>query len=465
MKKIFNIIDYGAVGDGITLNTRAVQRAIDDCSKKEGGTVVFPDGWFVLSTVYLKSNVSIEFSENTVVLGSLNFYDYDKDEAVDYPLYQDASHSFFHCSLFVGEDCENVTIYGGGRIDMRSVWDLDNVRNMCCRGAKVIALKNCVGVRLYGFSIENATDLAVYFAGCKAVEISRLKMRVYIDGISPDNSEDVIISDCDVETGDDGIVFKSSYTLNRLGVCKNIQVRNCRVKSRCNALKFGTESNGGFENIIIDGVQIRETRITGLSIESVDGAKIKNITVKNVSMRNVNAPLFIHIGRRMRGPKGLGLGNIEDIVLENITAEGPYEPYDAIPWNVFTWKDNCTKQYPWNFTASPNFDYNNPKKCELSNWQITSNICGLKERPLKNILLKNVSLLLDGGLQGDIPVAREEAREDYPEVDTYGKLLPAKGIFFRYIDGLTLQNVRVKTYREDIREDFIFDKTENVHIK
>ena len=96
---------------------------------------------------------------------------------------------------------------------------------------------------------------------------------------------------------------------------------------------------------------------------------------------------------------------------------------------------------------------------------MTSNICGLQERPLKNILLKNVSLLLDGGLQGDIPVAREEAREDYPEVDTYGKLLPAKGIFFRHVDGLTLQNVRVKTYRKDIREDFIFDNTENVNIE
>lgn len=464
MKKIFNIIEYGAKPDGDTLSSKAVQKAIDICASEGGGTVYFPSGKYVLSTVFIKSNVDIEFSEGTIILGTLDFYDYNPDEKVDYPLYQDASHSFFNCSMFVAKDCNNISIRGNAIIDMRSVWDLDNVRNMVHRGAKCVALKNCSNVRLCDFTVKNATDLAVYFAGCKNVEISRLKMRVYIDGISPDNCENVKITDCDIETGDDGIVFKSSFTLNKLGICKDITVKNCRVKSRCNAIKFGTETNGGFEDIFIDGVDIRETRITGLSIESVDGANIRNIVVKNIHMKNVNAPIFIHVGERMRGPKGIKVGSIENVLLENILAEGPYEPYRAIPWNYYTWKDNADVQYPWNFLSKPNFDYDNKEKCELSDWQFTSNVCGLEKSPLKNIKLKNVKLILDGGVKNNNLKAREEPLDNYPEVDVYGKLLPAKGIFFRHINGLVLENVSVETYREDVREPFVFDKTINVSI-
>lgn len=462
--KVFNIIDFGGVSDGVTLCTKAVQQAIDCCSNSGGGTVLFPNGRYVLSTIFLKDNVDIVFSEYTLILGSLNFCDYCFDEKIDYPLYQDGSHSYFRRSMFVGENCKNISISGRGQIDMRSVWDFNNISNNTYRGAKCISLKHCENVILQDFCVENCTDLAVYFAGCKNVLIERLKMRVFIDGISPDNSENVKISDCDIETGDDGIVFKSSYSLNRLGICKNITVKNCRVKSRCNAIKFGTETNGGFEDIVIDDIDIRETRITGLSIESVDGAKIKRITVKNIKMRNVMTPLFIHLGRRMRGPKGLKVGSISDILIENVLAEGPYEPYDAMPWNIFTWRGNVTKQYPWNFVAHPKFDYSKPENCELSDWQMTSNVCGLEESPLKNITLRNVKLVLDGGVKNKNLKAKEEPIDDYPEVDVYGKLLPAKGIFFRHVDRLILDNVVVNTYREDVREDFVFETTKNVAI-
>ena len=464
MRKIFSVIEYGAKPDGETLSSNAVQKAIDVCANSGGGTVLFPKGTYVLSTVFLKSGTHIKFEDGTVILGSLNFYDYNPDEKVDYPLYQDASHSFFHCSMFVAENCNDISISGNAVIDMRSVWDEENVRNMVHRGAKCVALKNCFKVNISDFTINNATDLAVYFAGCKDVIITRVKMKVYIDGISPDNCENVKITDCDIETGDDGIVFKSSYTLNRLGICKNIVVKNCRVKSRCNAIKFGTETNGGFEDIIIDGVKVRETRITGLSIESVDGAKIKNITVKNIRMTNVNAPIFIHVGKRMRGPEELSIGSIENVTIENMLAEGPYVPYAAIPWNYFTWKAEANIQYPWNFLSKPNFDYSKKENCELSDWQFTSNVCGLEESPLKNIKLKNIKLILDGGVKNNNLKAREEPLENYPEVDVYGKFLPAKGIFFRHVNGLVLDNVSVETYREDVRENFVFEKTTNVFI-
>ena len=451
---IYNIKDFGAVADEKTLSTKAVQKAVDFCHANGGGIVRFEGGRYVLSTIFLKSNVTIEIPEGTEILGAESYYDYAQEENVDYPIYQDSSHTYYHPSLFVGLDCENVKITGGGKIDMRSVWDEDGVRGEAIkhRGAKCIALKNCKNVEISNLEIKNVTDLAIYFAGCENVDIYGIKMRVYIDGISPDNSKNVRIHDCDVETGDDGIVFKSSYTLNRLDICKDIHVWNCRVKSRCNAIKFGTETNGGFENILIEDMEVRETRITGISIENVDGAIIDGVTIRNVKMTNVNAPIFVHIGKRMRGPAGREVGKIKNVTLENITAEGPYEEYEIMPWNYFSYKAGDRKQNPKVFGVAESFDGTK----ETDDWQMTSNICGLKESPLENITLRNVCLKLDGGVQDYNRAVPEEA-QDYPEVYVYGRILPAKGIYFRHIDGLTLDNVTVETYRKDIREDFVFD--------
>ncbi len=454
----YNVIDFGAVADGKTLNSAAVQSAIDECNKNGGGTVLFPNGKFVLATVFLKSDVNIELSEKTEILGSLDFYDYRPDEKVDYPLYQDASHSFFNCSMFVGIGCKNVSVRGG-KIDMRSVWDEDNVRNIVHRGAKCIALKECDGVEISGITVNNCTDLAVYFAGCENVDVHGVKMRTYIDGVSPDNSKNVKIYDCDIETGDDGIVFKSSYTLNRLDVCKNIKVWNCKIKSRCNAIKFGTETNGGFYDIDIRDCYIYDTRITGISIESVDGAIVDGVRISDVKMKNVNAPIFIHVGRRMRGPKGRAIGRIKNVTLENITADGPYEEYEIIPWNYLSYKAGDRKQNPKVFGVAESFDGTRA----IEDWQMTSNVCGLKERPLENVALRNVTLKLYGAVTKfnvDVP---EEA-QDYPEVYVYGRILPAKGIYFRYINGLIVDNVKVETYYPDAREDLVFDKIENLQI-
>lgn len=454
MKK-YNVAEFGAIADGKTLCTQAVQSAVDYCHAQGGGTVLFDGGRYVLSTVFLKSNVHIEISENAEVLGSLNFYDYAPQEKIDYPIYQDASHTYFDLSMFVGRDCENISITGKGKIDMRSVWDEDGVRGkeIRHRGPKCIALKECKNIQISGLEIVNVTDLAVYFAGCENVDVHGLKLYVYIDGISPDNCKNVRIYDCDVEAGDDAIVFKSSYTLNRLDICHNIRVWNCRLKSRCTAIKFGTETNGGFENIEIENIDIRETRITGIAIESVDGAIIDGVYIKKVKMKNVNAPLFIHLGKRMRGPQGREIGRIKNITLENITAEGPYEPYEIVAWNYDSFKSKDYYQDPKVFGNAADFDGSKL----ADEWQMTSNICGLKGYPLQNITLRNIYLKLDGGVKGYDKNVPEEA-QDYPEVYVYGRILPAKGIYFRYIDGLTLENVAVETYRKDARDDFVFEK-------
>ncbi len=462
--KEYNILNFGAKADGKTLNSAALQKTVDLCAEEGGGKIVFPKGEYVLGTVFLKSNIHIVLEKDAIILGSENFADYAPEEELDYPLYQDSSHSYFHCSMFVGLGCDNISITGEGKIDMRSVWDEDGLRGinhkiMAHRGAKCIALKECNNVEIRGIGVYNATDLAVYFAGCKNVEISGLDLRVYIDGISPDNCDGVKIYDCNVEAGDDAIVFKSSYNLNRYEDCQNIEVYNCKLKSRCTAIKFGTESNNSFKNIHVHDCEVFETRITGIGIESVDGAVIDNVTVRNIKMRNVNAPIFVHLGKRCRGPEGTEIGEIKNVLLENITAEGPYVPYECVAWSYEAYKNNDFYQDPHIFGKSDSFDgleYD-------ENWQMTSNVCGLVGHPLKNITLKNIHFELDGGVE-DFNVDVPEECEAYPEVYVYGKILPASGIYFRHIEGVTVENFTLKTLRADARKPLVFEDVKDLRL-
>lgn len=456
MKKI-NVAKYGILPNTGELLTEKIQALIDRF-RWRGVELYFPAGAYVLSTIFLRNNTTINISRNALILGSNNFDDYAKLEEVDYKLYQDVSHSFFNCALFVGKNVNNVSIIGKGMIDMRSVWDENNVNNMVHRGAKVIALKECTNIKIKDLRIINATDLAVYLASCQHAEIDGLKLKVYIDGISPDNSKDIKISNCDIISGDDGICFKSSYNLNRLDTCERITVEDCVVASRCNAIKFGTESNGGFKDISIKNIKVRNTRITGISIESVDGAIINNISIDNVEMENVNAPLFIHLGARLRGPEGTKVGKISNIFISNLTAKGPYKPYKTVPWNYDSFKKNDTIQYPWHNGLPITLQELNEKK-KLP-WQYTCNVCGYKENMLEEIYLKNVHLELEGGIEEFDRNVREDAG-GYPEVFVYGKILPAKGIYFRHINGLHMANVKIVTYKEDKRDDFFFDDVMN----
>lgn len=456
--EIFNVRDFGALADGVTSDTKAVQAAIDACAEAGGGKVIFPKGIYVMATVFLKSHVHIAFEDGTKILGDLDFYAYEQQEKIDYPIYQDASHTYFNLSMFVGRGCDDISITGKGRIDMRSVWDEDGVRGpeISNRGPKCISLRECNDVLISDIDIQNVTDLAIYFAGCENVDIHSVSMRVYIDGISPDNSKNVKIYDCDVESGDDGIVFKSSYTLNRIDVCRNMRVWNCRIKSRCNALKFGTETNGGFYDTVAENLEIFDTRISAIAIESVDGAIIDGLTVKNVNMVNANAPIFVHVGKRMRGPAGREVGKIRNVTLENITVDGPYEPYTVMAWHYSGYKSRDFYQYPWIFNPSEKKVEDQEVSGRFMPWQFTSNCCGLPESHLENLTLRNIHMKLAGGVKEynknvpDVPPA-------YPEVYVYGRILPAKGIYFRYVDGLTVDNVTVETYHPDTREDLVFE--------
>ena len=435
---MYNIIDYGAIGDGKTLSTVAIQAAVDACSANGGGTVFIPaDGVFVSGSVHLHDNVHIVFENGAVLLGSTDMNDFDPYEEITYPKYQDRSHSYFHHSLFYAENCNNISFGGVGKIDMQSAWEVDDSR----RGAKPIALKECKDVLIADLIIRNATDLAVYFAGCENVRVTGLNIRAHIDGISPDSCKNVVISDCILNVGDDAIVPKSSFTLNRFQYCENLTITNCVISSRCNAIKLGTESNAGFINVAISNCSIYNTRYSGIALEAVDGALFDGITVSNISMRNVGNPFLIIVLNRARGPEGTTIGKIRNVTFSNITANGPYKEWVCMPHYYDAFIQNSIVQTPMPIPAI---------------------IAGQPDSIIENVSLSNIQITMPGGgTVEDRSIVIPEIRDGYPEGIRFGLKHPIYGMFARDVDNLKLFNVEFFTDSPDEREPILLDRVVN----
>lgn len=161
----------------------------------------------------------------------------------------------------------------------------------------------------------------------------------------------------------------------------------------------------------------------------------------------------------MRGPVRREIGEITNVTLENVTAEGPYEPYPCVLICYFDYKDNNYLQYPWIFSTTANKDESLKESGRNTPWQLSSNVFGLKDKPLKNITLRNLHFKIVGGVteyEKEVP----DVAPEYPEIMVYGWTLPAKGIYFRHIKGLKLEDVTVESYMPDVRENFVFEDVE-----
>lgn len=437
-----SIVKYGAIGDGKTLCTKNIQAAIDECAQK-GETVCIPSGRFLSGTLHLKDNSHIFFESGAVLLGSTNTRDdFEPDEYREKPLFQDASHSYYNHSLFVGKNCRNITFSGCGTIDMQSAWEMDerdfdpNGFDMK-RGAKTITLVECENILIKDLTLLNSTDLTVYLLGCENARIYGLNIIGHIDGISPDACKNVVISDCIVNTGDDGIVIKSSYSLLKHKFCENITVTNCVVSSRCSAIKLGTESNCGYRNIVISNCTVENTRLSGLALEIADGGIMEGVNVSNIAMRNVGTPLLIVLCNRGRGPGVTEKGIVRNINISNFTALGPYEPWDA---QIHDYYNQYALVEPDAYTCS---------------------ITGLKDKRVENITLSNVYIEVPGGGDESMRnIAVPDMDKAYPENLMYGRL-PAYGLYCRHCEALTLNNVKFHAIAEDKREAVILEDVLN----
>ena len=257
------------------------------------------------------------------------------------------------------------------------------------------------------------------------------------DGIDIDGCHFVHITGCHIDCEDDAIVFKS--TMDRS--CENIYVNDCVLTTMCNALKCGTESNGGFRNITIKDIHIHDTGLSGIALEIVDGGIMDSIVISDITMEHVNNPIFIRLGNRarsyMEGLQVSSVGSLKNITIQNINVKDAGYFSEEQPHRKITPGDR----------------------------HVPSSISGLPDHPVENVRLENIYIQYSGGNDTPYDTSRliPEAEEKYPEHKMFGQL-PASGFYLRHVNNIHFNNVVIETAKPDSRPLFYLDKnTYNVY--
>ena len=420
--KTYNIVEYGAQSDTTVLSTVAIQRAIDECSLHGGGTVLVPAGKYAIGSIVLKSHVNLFLEHGAILYGSTDLKDYIKFK----PSYLSLRTQQETIQLIYAEKATDIMISGSGTIDGRgkSFKRFSNNDEGIYR-PHLLRFIECSDITVNGISLRNAGCWMQHYLACDRMTISHIKIynrcNYNNDAIDIDGCHEVVISDVIADSDDDGITLKS--TSSRL--CENVNIANCVVSSHCNAIKLGTETNGGFKNINIHGITIKPSYdqgskfngynkgISAISLEIVDGGTMDNVIINDITVMGTMSPIFIRLGNRARGYyKGQNIrtvGTIKNISIDHVRI------IDAA-----------------NYGCS---------------------ITGLPQHPVENITLSNIYYEQQGGCD-KVAIPSDEKEKSYPEATMWG-CLPAKGFFVRHAQNIRFINVVVTTIQPDTRPCYV----------
>ena len=450
----FDVRSFGATGDGKTIDSPAVNAAIEAASIAGGGTVVFPAGIYVCFSIRLKSFVALFLQQGATILAADSPL---PDQATGYmggtydaaepktawDAYQDYGHNHWHNSLIWGEDIHDLGIFGpgliwgkglshGGGKETHGNYPVFRAEQAGV-GNKAIALKNCYNVIFSDFSVLKGGHFGLLLTGVDNLTIDNLKIDTDRDGIDIDCCKNVRVSNCSVNSPwDDGICPKSSFALGYARATENVTISDCFVtgdyqlgslldgtwkrhtdpglhRLATGRIKCGTESNGGFKNITISNCVFESCR--GLALETVDGALCEDIVFTGIAMRDLRqSPLFLRLGARLRGPSGTKVGTLKRIVVSNVTSYG----------------------------ADP----------------LCTNISGMPGFMIEDLKISDVFFHQHGGADGEIAERQPpELEKAYPEPTMFGDL-PATGLFVRHVRNLEVSNLEVTTEAADARPAF-----------
>lgn len=430
----YNVRDYGAKGDGKTLDHQAINAAIDSCVAHGGGRVVVPAGTYLCGSIRMKSHVELYLSAGAKILAApASMKAYDEAESWEGPAYQDGGHTYFKNSLIYAIGQEHVSVTGRGMIDGQGLTKKDTEKGGVVNGGnigtgdKAIAFKLCRNILIRDVTIYRGGHFAIILTGCELGTVDNVTIDTNRDGFDIDCCKYLSISNCKINTPrDDALVLKSSYALKKPVITEHIAITNCvitgyklgslldgsyipePVSCVCGRFKLGTESNGGYKNISLSNCTFMYS--SGLAFEEVDQGIMENITVSNITMNHVHHyPIYITTGCRNRGPKErTTVSTGRDIMISNMVAND----VDSLAGIIVT---------------------------------------GMPDEPLRNITLSNIQLQFRGG--GRAELAKREYREqgkNYPE-PRFAKETPAYGLFARHVDGLEVNNVTFRTMKPEYR--------------
>ncbi|WP_235295625.1 glycoside hydrolase family 28 protein [Portibacter marinus] len=440
-----NILDYGALPDGKSLNTTAIQRAIDTASVSENGIVYIPNGTFLTGTLYLKSNVELKLHQEAVLLGSTDIDQYYKINRWK--------------ALIIAQGERNIKITGKGTINGQGRTLAVNIDNLFYEGKidsadynfvemrpkyylrpQILELVACEDVVIKGITFKDAACWVQTYDKCRNVMIDSITVDSDAywnnDGVDIQDCINVILSNSFINSADDGICLKSQSSDH---YCDSITIENCVVRSSASAVKFGTVSHGGFRNIKINNIKIYDTFRSAIAIECVDGAVLENILIENISAENTGNALFIRLGERSKKEK---MGVLRNLTIRNVEVKVAFERPD----------------YPYDIRgpALPFFHNTFP-----------ASIVGIPGYPVENIQLENINIYHPGrGNAGlaNAPLERlkqiPEEIDEYPEFSMFGEL-PAWGLYCRHVMGLSLNQVHFHLKEKDYRPAMVLDDVHN----
>lgn len=442
----YDVKEFGATGNGTTLDTDAINKAIETAAKTGGGTVNFPAGTYLSYSIRLKSHITLYLEQGATILAATPQGDigYDAPEAGPGNKYQDFGHSHWQNSLIWGIGLENVSILGPGTIYGKGLTRGGPYR--APMGNKAIALKLCRNVILKDFTILYGGHFGILATGVDNMTIDNLKIDTNRDGIDVDACRNVRISNCTVNSPwDDAICLKSSYALGYARATENVTITNCQVtgydrgtlidgtykrdeykmvpdkEGPTGRIKFGTESNGGFKNITISNCVFEFCR--GLALETVDGGLLEDISISNITMRDiVNSPIFLRLGGRMRGPEGVPVGKLRRVSISNLMV----------------------------YNADSHF---------------SSIISGIPGHDIEDIKLNNIRIFyspLDSA-ESKIQKVVPEYEKDYPEPQKFG-VMPAYGFYIRHAKNVEMNDVEVSFLGREIRPAFIITDVKGIQL-
>jgi len=455
---IYNVRDFGAKGDGKTLDSPAINAAIEAAVRNGGGQVLLPAGTYLSGSIRLKSNIDLHLSAGCTILaadpnkfpslGGTEGGLYDESESFGgFPEYQDGGHTYFHNSLIWAEGHTNISITGHGMIDGQGLTrkDTENAGNVqggsIGTGDKAIALKLCRQVTIRDITIYRGGHFAIIMTGCDLSTIDNVTIDTNRDGFDIDCCKYMTITNCKINTPhDDALVLKSSYALKKPVICEHIAISNCNITGYkcgtlldgtyipepvgwvCGRFKLGTESNGGYRNISLINCTFMYS--SGLAFEEVDQGRMENIVVSNITMSHVHHyPIYITTGCRNRGPKEVTrMSSARDIQISNVIA------------------DDCDSL------------------CSII-------VTGMKDEPVRNVWLSNIRLYFKGG--GTRDLVNKDYREqgtNYPEPKFAG-WTPAYGLYARHVEGLHVSDVTFRYERPEYRPAVVLDDVRDVTLK
>ena len=468
---IVDITTVGGIGDGVTFNTVIIQKTIDRITESGGGKIIFPQGRFLTATLTLKSNVEIILSKGAVLLAS----PFRKDYGNDFPL-----------SLLKCKDQSNVSITGAGVIEgngrelMKDIfknlelgiisdpeWKIKRPTEK--NRGHLLWMDNCSNVTVKNVTFKDATSWVLKLQNSKEMVFDgiRVESTAYWnnDGIDLDNCQNVKVLNSHFNTADDAICLKSE---SRNGICENILVENCVLRSSANAFKMGTASWGGFKNITVKNITVYDTYRSAIALEAVDGGIIENINISGVRAKNTGNAIFIKLGKRNSDSVYSHVSNIRisDMKVEvpsgkpdkGYEMEGPvlkYPPSFIIP------RDRI-------FSVSPSNHSTKETNVVLYPHNVfPSSISGLPGHPVKGVTLEDIEIIYEGGAQqskafmpADSTHIITEATTNYPEFSMFGEL-PSWGFFIRHVDGINMTNVTIRYKQEDFRVPIVMDDVQN----